>query len=176
MARQTILDERLILEICNHVQASGNVETAIGKAGIGRDTYYRWKRAVVAGKGSKLQKRLMDQIAFYMADFQARMESVIQLAAVKGQWQAAAWWLERKDLKKYGRKRLYMYAEEDEVEDKKVTNARFSLFGPPDGGVKSEPDTPTTEEESQSTTDGSTTTTRSPASTASTNLRTASRG
>lgn len=102
MARPSILDERLVAELCDTIRTTGNIETAIAKAGIGRESYYRWLRMVKGGKGTKLQKRLVREVELATAEFKERLEMIVN-AKAKDDPKWAAWMLERKFPMEYGR-------------------------------------------------------------------------
>lgn len=87
MARPTKYSEDLAEKICNLLEGGNTRKTAYTVAGISHDTFAAWLLKFSAF--SERVKRA-EQVAI------ARNVVVIQAAATK-QWQAAAWFLERKD-------------------------------------------------------------------------------
>lgn len=71
--------------------------------GISRQTFYNWLR-----KGEQTQKGLEYELYKGVQQAEARAIArniaIIQKAAQDGNWQAAAWWLERKYPEEWGRK------------------------------------------------------------------------
>lgn len=168
MARPSKLDERLIQEFVHHVRLGTEIDTCCTLAGIGRETFYRWKRRVAAGKGDNLQRKLFSELELAIADYEALLQRLILKAGEK-QWYALAWLAERRFPKKYGRKRPY--ADDPDGSQQRVVGARFSLFGQPAW------DTPTRQPDpGSSTTDGLTATDRTPASDDSTSSGPGTRG
>jgi len=53
MGRPSLLNDELIDNFCDGLYASGSIESAITKSGIGRSTYYRWMTEVVLVVGRK---------------------------------------------------------------------------------------------------------------------------
>lgn len=72
-----------------------SIETACDYVGIGTTTYHRWMQENREFRDA-IQKARAEAVTGYLA--------VIRKAANSGQWQAAAWWLERVLPAQYGRK------------------------------------------------------------------------
>jgi hypothetical protein len=77
--------------VCRALQAGIDVRTACSIEGIGKTTYYDWRKRGEAGEepyASFLEatERAMDRI-------EAAMSATIVKAAMEGHWPAAAWWL-----------------------------------------------------------------------------------
>lgn len=96
MARPSKLTPELtdkLVEVFRIGQTS--IESACAHVGIHPATYYRWMN-----ENSEfcevIEKARADAVLGYLA--------VIRKAANSGQWQAAAWWLERVLPEQYGRK------------------------------------------------------------------------
>ena len=104
MARPTILNDQLIENFCLQLRLSGSIETAIAQTGCGHESFYRWKRLVRDGIGTKLQRRFMKAIEASLAEIKMRAEYLLSKSFDKS-WRALAWWLERKYPAEYGRKR-----------------------------------------------------------------------
>jgi len=103
MARRTKLSEELIKEAYELVASGNYIKDVYPILGIGEVTWYRWLR-----EGEKAKSGLKRQ--FWQAIKKAEKEAivknvgVIQKAAEQGNWQAAAWWLERRYYEDWGRK------------------------------------------------------------------------
>ncbi len=98
MGRPSKLNAELIKNIQNWLRMGYFVEDAARMAGVNKVTLYRW-----LDKGREDREQEIDSL---YADFCNAMERAraeaegmfinsIQTAAKRGQWQAAAWWLER---------------------------------------------------------------------------------
>ena len=96
--RPSKLTAELIKNIQSWLRMGYFVENAARMAGINKSTLYRW-----LDKGKEDREQEIDSL---YADFCNAMERAraeaegmfinsIQTAAKRGQWQAAAWWLER---------------------------------------------------------------------------------
>ncbi len=72
-----------------------SIEDACAYVGIARSTYHRWMQDN-QDFSDAIQKARAEAVVGYLA--------VIRKAANSGQWQAAAWWLERVLPEQYGRK------------------------------------------------------------------------
>jgi transposase len=100
--RPSKLSEALIKEICEYVRKGNYIETAAAAAGISKQTLYAWMKAG-AREEDPLAVEFLD--AYKKADAEAEAANVqlIRTQARKN-WQAAAWFLERKHPDKWGRK------------------------------------------------------------------------
>ena len=90
-------NEEIVKELLKYIEAGNYITTACECVGINRDTYYSWlkdetKTDITDKTIQKAESRAI-----------ARNVSVIQVAA-KTNWTAAAWFLERKKHKDWGRK------------------------------------------------------------------------
>jgi len=86
----------LVEELIKYIRAGNYQKTACEIVGISEDTFIEWK---------KTKSEFSELIKKAEAEAIARNLTIIQLAASK-EWQAAAWFLERKDFKNWGRKEL----------------------------------------------------------------------
>jgi len=86
----------IIQELIKYIEAGNYVETACDAVGISKDTFYRWM---------KEKSDFSDAIKKAESKAIARNVMIIQKAA-QTSWQAAAWFLERKDYERWGRKEL----------------------------------------------------------------------
>jgi transposase len=104
MSRRTKLTEEVI-ETASKLIRAGNYQKVVAQyIGVDESTWYRWLQ-----KGEKAKNKRSIYYKFYKAvkkaeaEAHARNVAVIQQAA-QTQWQAAAWWLERKYPELWGRK------------------------------------------------------------------------
>jgi transposase len=106
MGRPTKLNEQTHEAIVTAVRAGNYVETAAAAAGITATTFYRWMERGEADIENDAQSPFRD---FREAVEKAKAESekidldLIAKAAGEGNWQAAAWRLERRFKDKWGR-------------------------------------------------------------------------
>ena len=101
--RSHLLDEAKMQGLQDALIAGNTVENACVMAGIGESSFYRWMReADEAPEGHPLWE-FQQRVKKAMAVAEHRNIMVIQKAAEKN-WQAAAWFLERRNPKEYGRK------------------------------------------------------------------------
>jgi transposase len=107
MARPTKLTEATIERLCETIRVGATWELACKYAGINSSTLRHWR--IAAGKGKKNQTALALLARLDAAEGQAaiRWLAHIELAAQQGQWQAAAWKLERRYPEQYGRQILH---------------------------------------------------------------------
>lgn len=114
----TKLTPEITKTICNALLIGNYFETACAVAGIHRDTAYEWLK-----KGAKkpgIHRQFSDAVEKAQADAESRDLTVIEMTAhgtkaqfdenghlvraeVQRDWKAAAWRLERKHPKKWGR-------------------------------------------------------------------------
>lgn len=103
MARKPKLNKELI-EKAYELVAAGNYDKDVYPIlGIDKSTWYRWLSEGETAK-SGLKKEFYDTVKKAEKEAIARNVALIQRAAQEGNWQAAAWWLERKYFEDWGRK------------------------------------------------------------------------
>lgn len=100
--RPTMLTPDVKKTILSAVAQGNYVTTACQLAGISKSTYYHWKGR--AEENSEEHKEFFEQIAKAEAYAEADRLKHIKTAAENGQWQASAWYLERKYSDRWGRK------------------------------------------------------------------------
>lgn len=100
-AGETLWTQELQDKIVKSIQAGNYAEVAARAAGISKDTFYKW--LLRGGKGEEPFKGLADAIESAAAFADERDVTLLANHAVK-HWQAAAWRLERRNPKLYGRK------------------------------------------------------------------------
>ena len=106
MARPSKFDQPTADVILKAVAAGLPNETAAKLAGIDVRTLYAWKRK---GKtGEELFVQFFHDLMRQQAEAVAKAVEAIRAAAERGEWRAAAWWLERRHPDLYGsdRKRI----------------------------------------------------------------------
>lgn len=103
MGRQTKLTFELINQAKKLISAGNHTKTVCEYLGIGESTWYRW-----LDKGREHKGDLCEQLlkAVKSADATAEMRAVTGImAAGKNNWQALAWFLERKYPDRWGKKK-----------------------------------------------------------------------
>ncbi len=125
------LDEERAETIVLYLRTGAFIETAASAAGISKQTLYSWLRAGrKKGADKKLRKFWRDtREAMAMSEVQAINQ--IAQAAQDGQWQAAAWHLERKYPDRWGRQRLEVTGKDGAPLDTGIARVTFVL---PDNG------------------------------------------
>ena len=113
MARPSIITDRLIKNFCSSVFLTGSIETAIADTGIGRASYFRWKRRVIEGKATKLERQFMEAVDQAAGESKQLLESKMCKHYDKS-WRSIAWWLERKYPNEYGKRRPPPLADPDD--------------------------------------------------------------
>ena len=103
MARKRKLTKELIKEAYKLVAAGNYDKDVYPILGIDKSTWYRWLSEGEKAK-SGLKREFYDTVKKAEKDAIARNVALIQRAAQEGNWQAAAWWLERKYFEDWGRK------------------------------------------------------------------------
>jgi transposase len=100
--RKPKLTKELIELLATALQNGNYIETACDFAGINRATLYRWLQESEADDAKPLLKELSDTVM--KARAQAEMRNVLRIQkAAEDSWQAAAWWLERSQPKKWSK-------------------------------------------------------------------------
>lgn len=118
--RPTLLDNEMQSQIVAAIQRGAYIETAAALAGIHKSTFYDWLKIgretlKACAEAHEDQQpaitphqaacaNLADAIEKAMAQSEVRDIKAIDDAAQAGQWQAAAWKLERKHHQRWGRK------------------------------------------------------------------------
>jgi transposase len=104
MARPSIITDPLIEQFCSSLRVTFSIEVAIKKTGIGRESYYRWKRRVAKGNGTRPERRFIRAVDMADGEMKIKLEMMFSQHCDKS-WKALAWWLERKYPAEYGRRR-----------------------------------------------------------------------
>jgi hypothetical protein len=97
------LTEHVIAEIVGKMRIAGSLDTGLVTCGIMRPTYDTWVEEYRDGEAEPLVVKLIEAIA--LAEAELKMVREHQLAGYfEKNWQALAWWLERKYPGEYGPK------------------------------------------------------------------------
>jgi hypothetical protein len=99
--------------ICDAIRAGIRPEVAAVYAGIGARTYYRWMAAGRGVDAEVLYLEFAEAVELALAEWEARDVLLIGEAA-KDDWRAAAWRLERRLPKVYGKRERHEIANADE--------------------------------------------------------------
>lgn len=89
--------------ICDVIRAGNYIATAAQYAGIHKDTFFEWARRGRQAK-SGIYFEFVKDVDLALAQSEAMSLNIITKAAVAGQWQAAAWKLERMYPDRWGRR------------------------------------------------------------------------
>ncbi len=112
LGRPCLLTPEIQAKICAAISEGNYIETAANFAGINKVTIYDWlKKGAKQGKGK--YKDFSNAVGEALAFSEMRDLDRINKAAEKGDWKPAAWKLERRNPKKWGR---VEYVEEVKVE------------------------------------------------------------
>ena len=128
--RPSKLTPELQEEICESIRAGNYIETSAARAGVHKASLYDWlkkagveldrvRRGKAEGLSFKVSERAQPYVRFLdavkkaEAEAEARDVATIAKAAEK-QWQAAAWRLERKHYKRWGRRALMEHTSPDD--------------------------------------------------------------
>lgn len=100
--RKPKLTKQLIENLGIAIQNGNYVETACDFVGISTTTLYRWLQESEQNGAKPLLRELSDTVRASRA--QAEMRNVLRIQkAAEDSWQAAAWWLERSQPKKWSK-------------------------------------------------------------------------
>lgn len=100
--RKPKLTKQLIENLAVAIQNGNYVETACDYVGISTTTLYRWLQESEQNGAKPLLRELSDTVRSSRA--QAEMRNVLRIQkAAEDSWQAAAWWLERSQPKKWSK-------------------------------------------------------------------------
>lgn len=105
VGRKTKLTEEMIEEIAKHIELGMINKDVAQLVGISETTFYNWMNE---GENSKDDNNIFRKFYLKVKEAEAkaikRNLAIIQRAANEGNWQAAAWFLERKRPEDWGRK------------------------------------------------------------------------
>lgn len=102
ITRRPKLTPAIQKSICDRIRLGNYNNVAAVGAGIGESTFYLWLQKGRAQESGAYRDFLN---AVEQAQAEAEMRNVAQIqAATRDNWMAAAWWLERKFSKRWGRR------------------------------------------------------------------------
>lgn len=113
-ASQSVLQSEKVPQLLKALQSGCDLETAANFAGLPVNDVFRWiergqREAESQSAGAKPKDSEASFLELWTELRKARAEAVIrnvahvQQAASKGDWKAAAWWLERSVPEKFGK-------------------------------------------------------------------------
>lgn len=118
MARKTKLTDTVMKKIIEAIEKGNTYENAALLSGIAERTFYYWME-----KGEKEQDgkyyQFLQEVKKANATAEQRNVIIIQDAAMD-QWQAAAWFLERRNPAKWGRKDALRLSGASEMEERMI--------------------------------------------------------
>ncbi len=100
--------------VCDAIRAGVPPETAAAYAGIDESTFYRWLQRGRGPDAEPLYAGFGEAVRMAMAEWETRDILLIGEAA-KSDWRAAAWRLERRLPKRYGRRERHEIANADDA-------------------------------------------------------------
>src|SRR3954468_16930928 len=107
------LTEERQQQICDAIRAGVRPEVAAVYCGIGARTYYRWMQQGRAHDADDCFVEFVEAVELALAEWGARDTLIIGEAA-KSDWRAAAWRLERRLPKVYGKRERHEIANADD--------------------------------------------------------------
>jgi hypothetical protein len=99
--------------ICDAIRAGVRPETAAVYNGVGARSYYRWMALGRAADAEPVYVEFVEAVEAALAEWEARDVLLIGEAA-RSDWRAAAWRLERRLPKVYGRRERHEIANADD--------------------------------------------------------------
>lgn len=104
IGRKTKLTEKMIEEIAKHIELGMINKDVAQLVGISETTFYNWMKEGENSKDNNIFRKFYLKVKEAEAKAIKRNLAIIQRAANEGNWQAAAWFLERKRPEDWGRK------------------------------------------------------------------------
>lgn len=101
--RSKLLDKSRMNRLYDALIAGNTILNACAMAGISEPTFFRWRREAKFAPAGHQLREFQQSLKRAMAIAEHRNVVLIQ-KAVSEHWQAAAWWLERRYPKDWGRK------------------------------------------------------------------------
>jgi hypothetical protein len=126
MARPTILTDAFTADFCSKLRVCGSIETAIKASGCGRESYYGWARDVRNGEGSEEARKFIAAVELAEGEVKLLREHKLSKHFDKN-WQALAWWLERKYSHEYGQRHPAALADIDAVVEGIVDRVEWEI-------------------------------------------------
>lgn len=95
------------------IEAGNTIQTIFGALGISKQTWYNWLHKGENAK-SGMYRELWEEVQKAESRAETRYVSIIAKAAPEN-WQAAAWWLERKYPERWARKDRFAFENNDGI-------------------------------------------------------------
>lgn len=111
--KNTKLTEEKIQLASKLIGAGNTVKTIYGALDISKQTWYNWLDKGEKAK-SGLYRKLYEEVEKAESKAESRYVTIIAQAAEK-EWQAAAWWLERKYPERWGKKDRFAFEGDEGV-------------------------------------------------------------
>jgi len=117
--RYTKLTKELVKDFCKVIEEGNTFKTACGIVGIDESTFYKWKKFYVELEKGRSYDEVKEELKInintqMLSDFfksikkseaEAKRRNVLIIQTkAKENWQASAWWLERRYPDEYGRR------------------------------------------------------------------------
>jgi hypothetical protein len=119
LGRRTLLTDEVVerLEAAFRV-GQVSIERACAYAGISKATYMKWQRQGRAAEADGADEsdphvNFLYRMQRVRAEVEVHSLALIRDAARNGQWQAAAWWLERTNPSQWGRRQVVEVVTQD---------------------------------------------------------------
>jgi|GEM_PF-556667 len=121
MGRPTKFTPEVTGKILTAIRAGNYIETAAAWAGVNKQTIYDWLRQGAAQEKGPFRD-FSDSVGEALAHAEIADLQQVAEAAKKGNWQAAAWRLERRNPSRWGRKDRSPVNPEDEIDYDNLTD------------------------------------------------------
>ena len=103
MGRKPKLNKEIQEKICIALRGGAYIETAAAFAGVSKVSLYNWLKLGARAERSNIYSKFANAVERAMASSEMSDLTTISKAAKNGNWQAAAWRLERKYPDRWGR-------------------------------------------------------------------------
>jgi len=122
--RKTKLNKEITIEVTKRIRAGNYIKVACEAVGISQTSYFDWLKK--GEQGIEQYAEFLGAIKKAEAEAQVNFVAIIASQAPT-QWQAAAWWLERRFPDKWGRKeKIEIEKQQVSVKEIEAIEARFS--------------------------------------------------
>lgn len=108
-----ILTDDLIEKLSDAIRRGAYVEIACSLVGISKDSFYRWLKEARGISPSEQLLKLSDAVSKAMAEAEMKDLEVFSFAAASGNWKAAAWRLEKRNPRRWGKEAAGLDSEID---------------------------------------------------------------
>jgi transposase len=113
--RPSKLTPELTKRLCDWLEAGNFIETACDMEGISRESFYEWLRRGERAWSNDIEPVNYVQFSDMVKKAMARMEilTINDLRAGPMNWQAKAWWLERRHPDRWGNRQKHEHTGKD---------------------------------------------------------------